>query len=168
MAFGIQSNGTERRHEPTRKIASIGAAGLMHGTRHGDVCAIVGEHAAQNSALNTRGTFIAQVTYVIAVSLSLLFGWGLVGIAASLFLSRIAELVAKIVPVFRSMASVPRCSVPPEIRRRMFTFYGFSTWLMLLQIVVWGPSDIVLLKLLQPDIRQVTFSLSVSAWRTSL
>jgi O-antigen/teichoic acid export membrane protein len=113
--------------------------------------------AAESSAFNTRAAFIAQLTYVIAVSLSLLLGWGLVGIATGLFLSRIAELVAKIVPVFRSMATVPRCSVPPEIRRRMFTFSGLSTGLMLLQIVVWGPSDIVLLKLLQSDIRQVTF-----------
>jgi O-antigen/teichoic acid export membrane protein len=113
--------------------------------------------AAENSAFNVRGAFVSEVIYVIAVALSLLLGWGLVGIAGGLLLSRSAELVAKIVPVFRSFATVPRLSVPIEIRKRMFTFSGLSTGLLLLQILVWGRSDIVFLKLLQPDIRQLTF-----------
>jgi len=47
--------------------------------------------------------------------------------------------------------------VPREIRRRMFSFSGLSTGLMILQIVIWDRSDIIFLKLLQPDIRQLAF-----------
>jgi O-antigen/teichoic acid export membrane protein len=39
----------------------------------------------------------------------------------------------------------------------MFAFSGLSTGLMILQIVIWDRSDIIFLKLLQPDIRQLAF-----------
>ncbi len=39
----------------------------------------------------------------------------------------------------------------------MFTFSGISTGLMILQILVWDRSDIIFLKILQSDIRQLTF-----------
>jgi len=113
--------------------------------------------AAENSAVNTKGAFVAAMVYMLAVALSLLLGWDLVGIAAGILLYRTAELVVKIVPVFRSLDGVRRVPLPKEIRKRMFTFSGLSTGLMLLQIVVWDRSDIIFLKLLQPDIRQLAF-----------
>jgi len=113
--------------------------------------------AAESSANNTRGALARAIVYVVAVALSLFYGWNLVGIAAGLLLACVTELAVKIVPVLRSMEYVPRIPVPPEIRKRMFAFSGLSTGLMLLQIVVWDRSDIIFLKLLQPDIRQVAF-----------
>ncbi len=113
--------------------------------------------AAENAALNTRGAFVGAVVYVIGVAVSLLLGWNLIGIAAGVLLYRTAELAVKIVPVLKSMKTVPRVPLPAEIRKRMFTFSGLSTGLMILQIVIWDRSDIVFLKLLQPDIRQLAF-----------
>jgi O-antigen/teichoic acid export membrane protein len=113
--------------------------------------------AAEDAALNTRGSFVGAIVYVAAVAVSLLLGWNLVGIAAGVLLYRTAELAVKTVPVLESMKSVPRVPVPKEIRRRMFSFSGLSTGLMILQIVIWDRSDIIFLKLLQPDIRQLAF-----------
>jgi len=113
--------------------------------------------AAEDAALNTRGSFVGAIVYVAAVAASLLLGWNLVGIAAGVLLYRTAELAVKTVPVLESMKSVPRVPVPKEIRRRMFSFSGLSTGLMILQIVIWDRSDIIFLKLLQPDIRQLAF-----------
>ncbi len=113
--------------------------------------------AAEDAALNTRGAFVGTVVYVIAVAASLLLGWDLIGIAAGVLLYRTAELAVKIVPVLRAMKDVPRVPLPVEIRKRMFTFSGLSTGLMILQIVIWDRSDIIFLKLLQPDIRQLAF-----------
>lgn len=113
--------------------------------------------AAEDSALNTRGAFVGALVYVIAVAVSLLLGWNLVGIAAGVLLYRTAELAVKTAPVLRSMKTVPRVPLPREIRKRMFSFSGLSTGLMILQIVIWDRSDIILLKLLQPDIRQLAF-----------
>jgi O-antigen/teichoic acid export membrane protein len=113
--------------------------------------------AAENAALNTRGALVGAVVYVSAVAVSLLLGWNLVGIAAGVLLYRSAELAVKIVPVLKSMETVDRVPLPAEIRKRMFSFSGLSTGLMILQIVIWDRSDIIFLKLLQPDIRQLAF-----------
>jgi O-antigen/teichoic acid export membrane protein len=113
--------------------------------------------AAEDAALNTRGAFVGAIIYVVAVAASLLLGWNLIGIAAGVLLYRTAELAVKTVPVLKSMKSVPKLPLPREIRKRMFSFSGLSTGLMILQIVIWDRSDIIFLKLLQPDIRQLAF-----------
>jgi O-antigen/teichoic acid export membrane protein len=113
--------------------------------------------AAEDAALNTRGAFVGAIVYVVAVAASLLLGWNLVGIAAGVLLYRTAELAVKTIPVLQSMKLVPRVPLPREIRKRMFSFSGLSTGLMILQIVIWDRSDIIFLKLLQPDIRQLAF-----------
>jgi O-antigen/teichoic acid export membrane protein len=113
--------------------------------------------AAEDAALNTRGALVGAIVYVIAVAVSLLFGWNLIGIAAGVLLYRTAELAVKIVPVLKSLKTVARVPLPADIRKRMFTFSGLSTGLMILQIVIWDRSDIVFLKMLQPDIRQLAF-----------
>jgi O-antigen/teichoic acid export membrane protein len=113
--------------------------------------------AAENAALNTRGAFVGAIVYVVAVALSLSLGWNLIGIAAGVLVYRTAELAAKILPVLKAMKAVPRIPLPSSIRKRMFSFSGLSTGLMILQIVIWDRSDIIFLKLLQPDIRQLAF-----------
>jgi O-antigen/teichoic acid export membrane protein len=113
--------------------------------------------AAENSKVNTRAALIGAITYIVTVALSLLFGWDLIGIAAAFFLYCSTELILKLVPVINSMTTAPKVPLPSEIRKRMFTFSGLSTGLMVLQIVVWDRSDILFLTVLQPDIRQVAF-----------
>ena len=113
--------------------------------------------AAENAALNTRGALVGAVVYVVAVAVSLFLGWNLVGIAAGVLLYRTAELAVKISPVLKSMKTARRVPLPAGIRKRMFAFSGLSTGLMILQIVIWDRSDIIFLKLLQPDIRQLAF-----------
>ena len=113
--------------------------------------------AAEDASLNTRGALVGAIVYIVAVAASLLLGWNLVGIAAGVLLSRTAELAVKIAPVLKSMKAVDRVPLPVEIRKRMFSFSGLSTGLMILQIVIWDRSDIIFLKLLQPDIRQLAF-----------
>ena len=113
--------------------------------------------AAENSALNTRGAFAGAVVYVLIVTASLLLRWNLTGIAAGILLSRCLELAVKIVPVLRSMAAVPRVPLPAEIRKRIINFSGMTTVLLLVQTVVWDRSDVIFLKLLQSDIRQLAF-----------
>jgi O-antigen/teichoic acid export membrane protein len=113
--------------------------------------------AAEGAARNTRGAFVGAIVYVLVVTASLLLGWNLFGIAAGVLLWRLAEMAVKISPVLKSMKTVDRVPLPLEICKRMFSFSGLSTGLMLLQIVIWDRSDIVLLKLLQPDIRQLAF-----------
>ena len=116
--------------------------------------------AAEGASLNTRGAFVGAIVYVLVVTASLLLGWNLVGGIAHRrfgFGASPRPLAVKLAPVLKSMKIVERVPLPAEIRKRMFSFSGLSTGLMLLQIVIWDRSDIVFLKLLQPDIRQLAF-----------
>jgi O-antigen/teichoic acid export membrane protein len=113
--------------------------------------------AAENLAANTRGSLIGMAINVAAVVLSLVMGWDLMGIAVGVFLYRSGELAAKLIPLQRWARTLPSVTLSPDIRRRMFTFSGRSTGLMLLQILVWDRSDIIFLKMLQSDIKQIAF-----------
>ena len=93
----------------------------------------------------------------MCVVLSLTFGWGLPGIAAGFFLGRSFEVVLRLHSVRKWMRTLPRSPLPESVRRRMWTFSGFSTVLMLLQIIVWDRSDILLLKMFSGSIKEITF-----------
>lgn len=114
-------------------------------------------NAAENAARNACATFVSAIAYMVLVGVSLVRGWDLIGVAAALLVCRVVELIIKLVPVMRSMANVAVVPLPQDVRRRMFSFSRMSTGLMLLQIIVWDRSDIIFLKVLQPDIRQVAF-----------
>jgi len=113
--------------------------------------------AAENLRANTRGSLVGMSVNVVSVVLSLALGWDLLGIAVGVFLYRTAELAAKLVPVLDWARAFPLVVLPPEIRKRMFTFSGRSMGLMLLQILVFDRSDIIFLKFLQSDIKQIAF-----------
>ena len=113
--------------------------------------------AAENVAVIFRAGVIYLVVNVGGILLSLLLHWDLTGIAATILLCRVVDLAAKWIPVGLSLRSYPKRPLPGEVRQRIFAFSKYSTALMLLQVIVMDRSDILLLKTLQPDIRQVTF-----------
>lgn len=113
--------------------------------------------AREDLKSNFSGSMVGGAVYVGSVLLSLALGWGLLGIAIGIFLSRSLELVVRAIPVWRRAKAMPQAELPDEIRRRMFSFSGQSMALMLLNIVVWDRSDIVFLKLFCRDTSQITF-----------
>lgn len=113
--------------------------------------------AAEDFPANTKGTMVGVTVNVVAFGATLIFGWGLLGLAVSVLLFRTAELAAKLLPLLRWSSDIPSTELPPDLRRRMFAFSGRSTGLMMLQLLVWDRSDIIFLKILQADIRQIAF-----------
>jgi O-antigen/teichoic acid export membrane protein len=113
--------------------------------------------ARENLKANVAGSVVQGCIYLGAVILSLACGWGLLGIAIGIFAGRATELAIRAVPVLRWVQSLPHAPLPDELRKRMLSFSGQGTLLMLLNIVVWDRSDIVLLKLLNSDVSQISF-----------
>ena len=113
--------------------------------------------AAEDLRANTKGAAIGTVVNVTVVTLSLALGWDLLGIAIGVLLYRCAEMVAKLVPVLQKTQNGSVVPVPPELNRRMFRFSRQGAVLLLLQLVVWDRSDMIFLKLLQSDTRQLAF-----------
>jgi O-antigen/teichoic acid export membrane protein len=114
--------------------------------------------AAENLRANTPGALLGVVVYVIAVTLSLRCGWGLLGVAGGMLLSTGIEFAVKLWITLRWIRPFPKgAPLPVELKRRMFRFSSQSIILMLIDLVVWNRSDIFFLKMLDKDIRQITF-----------
>jgi len=114
--------------------------------------------AAENLRANTPGALLGVAVYVVAVTLSLRCGWGLLGVAAGMLVSTSVEFAVKLWIVWRWVRPLPKgFAMPVELKRRMFRFSSQSIILMLIDLVVWNRSDIFFLKLLDKDIRQITF-----------
>jgi O-antigen/teichoic acid export membrane protein len=112
---------------------------------------------SENLAANTRGAFAGTVVYVLLVALSLSLGWDLLGIACAIFVSRCAELAGKLIPVLGWIRKIPAAELPPAVKKRMISFSGQNMILLVLNVVVWDRSDMVFLKMLQSDTRQLAF-----------
>jgi O-antigen/teichoic acid export membrane protein len=112
---------------------------------------------AEKVAANTRGAFAGTVAYVLLVALSLHLGWDLLGIAFAVFLSRLVELAAKLIPVLGWVREVPAGELPAGVKKRMVSFSGQNMILLILNVVVWDRSDMVFLRILQSDTRQLAF-----------
>lgn len=112
---------------------------------------------AEKVAANTRGAFAGTLVYVLLVALSLSLGWDLVGIACAIFLSRSVELAGKLIPVLRWVRELPAAELPAPVRRRMISFSRQNMILLIVNVVVWDRSDMLFLRILQSDTRQLAF-----------
>jgi len=114
-------------------------------------------NAREDARSNLPGSVVGSAVLVAIVLISLLANWGLLGVAIGVCVSRTVELAIKLANVLSWIRHFDRIRLPRDFKQRLLRFSGLSTGIMLVQIVVWDRSDIVLLKLLQSDIRQIAF-----------
>ncbi len=114
-------------------------------------------YAAENIAGNVPASIVATLLFTLSIMASLYFGWDLLGVAVSSLLYAMSELVLRLRQVLRWVRKLPEAELPLALRQRMTVFSRQGVALTLLQIVVWDRSDILFLRMLHPDIRQVTF-----------
>jgi O-antigen/teichoic acid export membrane protein len=118
--------------------------------------------AGANTALedlraNVPASFVSTGIFVIAVFSSIYFGWGLLGISIGLLTMRAAELVVRLIPLIKHFKQYRAEPLDRILSKRMFLFSGQSLLLLLLGLIVWDRSEMVFLKNLCSDIRQVAF-----------
>jgi O-antigen/teichoic acid export membrane protein len=112
---------------------------------------------AEKFSANARGAFAGTVVYVVLAGLSLLLGWDLVGIACAHFVSRTVEMAAKLIPVLGWVRRIPPEQLPAPLKKRMISFSRQNMVLLIVNMAVWDRSDIIFLRLLQSDTRQLAF-----------
>ena len=116
---------------------------------------------ANNAAeLMRRSTAPALIGGGVNIGLalfSLWVGWDLVGVAAAFLAGSVIETGIKLYDVHRRLAPVPAGKLSPELKQRMWSYSGQGLVLLLLNVVVWDRSDLLILKLMNPDIKQVAF-----------
>ena len=113
--------------------------------------------AFQDFRANAHGGFVGILVNAAIIALTLHFGWGLLGVSCGVLISRLAEFCVKTGPILPWLRRTIPVALPRELHGRMLSFSGKGMALMLLAIVIWDRSDMILLKWLQPDIRQLAF-----------
>ncbi|MEZ5356542.1 MAG: oligosaccharide flippase family protein [Bryobacteraceae bacterium] len=120
-------------------------------------------NAAERFPPNAVAGIAASVLYIAIVAVSLWIGWDLTGIAAGMLLQNTFELALKMRSVRQWLPAAAPGKLPEDLRGRMFSFSGQSILLMIVNVVVWDRSDLVFLRMLDKDARQLSFySLSFS------
>ena len=115
--------------------------------------------ASENLSANLPGSVAATVVFFVLTMLTVIFHWGVIGVAAAMLGMRVVDFAVRFVPTWRRISSWSETSAPPpeELRKRMFHFAVESVAGMALTLIVWDRSEIVLLKYLSTDIRQIAF-----------
>jgi O-antigen/teichoic acid export membrane protein len=114
-------------------------------------------NAAEVLKRNTAPALIGGLLTTLLTVFSLWIGWNLTGVAVAVTIGPMLETTLKLRSVESWLGSV-RCGVvSPELRKRMFSYSGQGLALMLLNVVVWDRSDMVFLKALNSDAKQITF-----------
>jgi len=114
--------------------------------------------ATEDLSTNLPASVISALVYLIAIVATLVFHWGVVGVGASLLTMRTVDLLVRFFPTMKRVLLWEVTHVhPPGLGKRMIAFAWPSIVTMLVALVVWGRSEIILLKHLCTDIRQVSF-----------
>jgi O-antigen/teichoic acid export membrane protein len=114
--------------------------------------------AAEDLAKNLPGSIASALIYFMAIAATVVFHWGVVGIGASLLLMRSVDFLVRFFPTMkRVLAWEATHSHPQGLRQRMMPFALQAVGSMLVAQIVWGRSEIILLKMLCADVKQVSF-----------
>ncbi len=114
--------------------------------------------AAEDLAKNLPGSIASALTYFTAIAATVLFHWGVVGVGASLLSMRAADFLVRFFPTMkRVLAWETTHAHPPGLRQRMTPFALQAVGSMFVAQIVWGRSEIILLKALCSDVKQVSF-----------
>jgi O-antigen/teichoic acid export membrane protein len=114
--------------------------------------------AAEDLSKNMPASVISILIYFIAITATVVLHWGVVGVGASLLGMRSVDFLVRFFPTMkRVLAWETTHAHPPGLRRRMMPFAMQGVASMFVAQIVWGRSEVILLKHLYSDIRQVSF-----------
>ena len=114
--------------------------------------------ATEDLSTNLPASVVSAFTYFIAIAATVTLHWGLVGVGASLLCMRAVDFLVRFFPTMKRVLAWETTHVHPRgLRKRMMNFAWQSVASLAVALIVWGRSEIILLKNLCPDIRQVSF-----------
>jgi O-antigen/teichoic acid export membrane protein len=114
--------------------------------------------ATEDLSKNLPASVAAALTYFSVIAATVMFHWGVIGVGASLLCMRVVDFLVRFFPTIkRVLAWKITHAFPPGLRQRMIPFALQSVASMFVAQIVWGRSEIILLRMLDADIRQVSF-----------
>jgi O-antigen/teichoic acid export membrane protein len=141
--------------DPTQRVISVLLV-LNMGPRMLGFIPSQANNAAEALRRNTVPAVLSATLTITLTLVGLWLGWDLPGLAAAMLAGTLLDASMKLYSV-RTWLKDPPVPIPAALRKQMFVYSGQGVVLMLLNIVVWNRSDVIILKYLNPDIKQVTF-----------
>jgi O-antigen/teichoic acid export membrane protein len=114
--------------------------------------------AMEKLSRNVPATVLSTLVYFSGISATVILHWGVLGVGATILVMRVVDFLMRLVPTARLILNWDRAHVQPVgLYRRIATFASQSVASMVLALIVWERSEVLLLKNLCSDIRQVAF-----------
>ena len=114
--------------------------------------------ATEDLSTNMPASVVSAIAYLVIVVATVFFHWGVVGIGASMFIMRTVDFLVRFFPTMKRVLAWEKIHHdPPGLHRRMLPFALQAVASMIVAQIVWGRSEIILLKNLHSDISQVTY-----------
>lgn len=114
--------------------------------------------ASEELSYNLPASVISILVFFVLILATVIFHWGIIGVGASIFLTRLLDCLIRLIPTTARIYRWPRAHTEPEgLRQRMITFAWQSIATMIVAMIVWDRSEFILLKHLCADIRQVAY-----------
>jgi O-antigen/teichoic acid export membrane protein len=137
--------------------------------------------ATEEFSRNLPASVISTLTYFTVIAATLVFKWGATGVGAAFFSMRVVDFLVRLFPTIKRILAWDTAHIQPVgLSKRMMTFAWQSVASMIVALIVWNRSEVILLKYLCSDIRQIAFyslafsmveqlllSASIFGWATS-
>jgi O-antigen/teichoic acid export membrane protein len=113
--------------------------------------------ANESMRTNMPGSLASNVLICLSVPVSLFLHWDLLGIASGMLVARLVDFALRWYFTNQWITATPPAQISPELKRKMSSFSWQMTYLSILSMIIWDKSDLVFLKALTPDIRQIAW-----------
>ena len=114
--------------------------------------------ATEELSTNMPASVISIFAFCIAIAATVVLHWGVVGVGASMLLMRVVDFLVRFFPTMKRILAWDTTHLQPEgLTKRMMGFAWQSVASMVVAMIVWDRSELILLRHLSSDIRQVAF-----------
>ena len=114
--------------------------------------------ATEELSTNMPGSIISILAFCMGIAATVVLNWGVVGVGASMLLMRVVDFLVRFFPTMKRILAWDTSHVQPEgLSKRMMSFAWQSVASMVVVMIVWDRSELILLRHLSSDIRQVAF-----------
>ena len=114
--------------------------------------------AMEELSRNVPASVLSTLAFLVGITATVVCHWGVLGVGATILVMRAVDCLVRIFPTAKYVlaweATHPR---PVALYGRMFSFAWQSVASTVAALIVWDRSEVLLLKNLCPDIRQVAF-----------
>jgi O-antigen/teichoic acid export membrane protein len=120
--------------------------------------------ATEELSRNIFASVISTLTYFAVIAATLVFKWGVLGVGLAYFSMRVVDFLVRLFPTMKRILAWDTAHVQAlGLSKRMMAFAWQSVASMIVALIVWNRSEVILLKYLCSDIRQIAYySLSFS------